>query len=82
MVHKALLHGSPAFHPRGATCIRGARLAEMVRWASRLCFACLGSALAETGSQEPLLRISVNLIQVDAVVTDSSGRQVTNLTAR
>src|SRR5579864_224630 len=37
------------------------------------------SALAQTGSQEPVLRITVNLIQVDAVVTDSSGHQVTNL---
>src|SRR5580658_7221955 len=53
----------------------------MVRWASRLCFACLLSAQAQTGGQEPVLRISVNLVQVDAVVTDSSGRQVTNLTA-
>ncbi len=54
----------------------------MVRWASGLCFACLiVSALAQTGSQEPVIRISVNLVQVDAVVTDSSGRQVTNLTA-
>ncbi len=30
-------------------------------------------------SQEPVLRITVNLVQVDAVVTDSSGHQVTNL---
>jgi VWFA-related protein len=32
-------------------------------------------------SQEPVLRITVNLVQVDAVVTDSSGHQVTNLSA-
>jgi hypothetical protein len=32
-------------------------------------------------SQEPELRITVNLVQVDAVVTDSSGHQVTNLGA-
>jgi VWFA-related protein len=34
-----------------------------------------------TPPPEPVIRISVNLVQVDAVVTDSSGRQVTNLTA-
>jgi VWFA-related protein len=33
-------------------------------------------------SQEPVLRITVNLVQVDAVVTDSSGHQVTNLGAQ
>jgi len=44
-------------------------------------------ALAQTNPapapppQEPVIRISVNLVQVDAVVTDSSGRQVTNLAA-
>jgi hypothetical protein len=56
--------------------------------------ACLGCltwsffrALAQTNhtpappTQEPVIRISVNLVQVDAVVTDSSGRRVTNLTA-
>jgi VWFA-related protein len=39
------------------------------------------SALAQTGTQEPVLRITVNLIQVDAVVTDAGGHQVTNLKA-
>ena len=29
----------------------------------------------------PVLRVTVNLVQVDAVVTDSKGKQVTNLTA-
>jgi len=32
-------------------------------------------------NQEPVLRITVNLVQVDAVVTDSSGRQVSSLGA-
>jgi VWFA-related protein len=32
-------------------------------------------------NQEPVLRITVNLVQVDAVVIDSSGHQVTNLGA-
>src|SRR5450755_4512666 len=32
-------------------------------------------------NQEPVLRITVKLVQVDAVVTDSSGHQVTNLGA-
>jgi len=32
-------------------------------------------------SQGPVLRITVNLVQVDAVVTDSKGRQVTDLKA-
>jgi VWFA-related protein len=44
-------------------------------------------ALAQQGggppvaAPEPVLRVSVNLVQVDAVVTDSHGQQVTNLTA-
>ncbi len=41
-------------------------------------------ALAQTNPTpppEPVIRIGVNLVQVDAVVADSSGRQVTNLTA-
>src|SRR5579884_3250779 len=47
-----------------------------------LCLACLCiAALAQTDSHEPVLRIDVNLVQVDAVVTDSRGRQVTNLSA-
>lgn len=51
-----------------------------LRW---LCFAGLfASALAQTGNQEqPILRMTVNLVQVDAVVTDSGGRQVSDLTA-
>jgi hypothetical protein len=31
--------------------------------------------------QEPLVRITVNLVQVEAVVTGSKGRPVSNLTA-
>ncbi len=31
--------------------------------------------------QEPVIRITVNLVQIDAVVTDSKGRHITNLTA-
>lgn len=34
-----------------------------------------------TASQEGVIRINVNLVQVDAVVTDSGGRPVTNLIA-
>ena len=57
--------------------------------AARLgCLVCaVFHVLAQTNPQpapttpEPVIRISVNLVQVDAVVTDSSGRQVTNLTA-
>lgn len=42
------------------------------------------SALAcagQTSSQDGVIRINVNLVQVDAVVTDSKGAPVTNLTA-
>src|SRR5579864_8946103 len=52
-----------------------------------LVFTALAPVLAQVNptppaaSREPVLRITVNLVQVDAVVTDSSGRQVTNLTA-
>jgi VWFA-related protein len=38
-----------------------------------------GSPPAEP--EEPIVRISINLVQVDAVVTDSGGHQITNLTA-
>jgi VWFA-related protein len=31
--------------------------------------------------QEPVIRITVNLVQIDAVVTDSKGRHITDLTA-
>jgi hypothetical protein len=43
-----------------------------------LCFAALFATLLAQ-NQEPALRITVNLVQVDAVVTDSRGHQVTNL---
>jgi VWFA-related protein len=44
----------------------------------------LTSALAcaaQTSSQDGVIRINVNLVQVDAVVTDGKGNPVTNLTA-
>jgi hypothetical protein len=54
----------------------------VVRCAQCLCFACLfASALAQTDSQQRVLRITTNLVQVDAVVTDPGGRQVSNLRA-
>lgn len=60
----------------------GATLVSVVRCAQCLCFACLfASALAQTGSQGPVLRITTNLVQIDAVVTDPEGRHVSNLTA-
>jgi len=40
------------------------------------------AALASPGQIEsPIIRVTVNLVQVDAVVTDSKGRQVTDLKA-
>jgi VWFA-related protein len=36
---------------------------------------------AQESADMPLLRVTVNLVQVDAVVTDSKGNQITNLTA-
>src|SRR6266478_583184 len=39
-------------------------------------------APAQESPDMPLLRVTVNLVQVDAVVTDSKGKQVTNLTAK
>jgi hypothetical protein len=60
----------------------GARWVSVVRCAQSACFACLfASALAQTDNQEPVLRITTNLVQVDAVVTDPGGRQVSNLRA-
>src|SRR5712671_2187333 len=38
-------------------------------------------APAQESPDMPVLRVTVNLVQVDAVVTDSKGKQVTNLTA-
>jgi len=38
-------------------------------------------APAQESLDMPVLRVTVNLVQVDAVVTDSKGKQVTNLTA-
>jgi hypothetical protein len=43
----------------------------------------LGLAMAQTPApQDMVLHIDVNLVQVDASVTDSHGRQVTDLQAR
>src|SRR5258707_10169205 len=38
-------------------------------------------APAQESPDMPVLRVTVNLVQVDAVVTDGKGKQVTNLTA-
>src|ERR1700732_256455 len=38
-------------------------------------------APAQESADQPLLRVTVNLVQVDAVVTDIKGNQITNLTA-
>jgi VWFA-related protein len=38
-------------------------------------------APAQESPDAPVLRVTVNLVQVDAVVTDSKGKQVTDLTA-
>src|SRR5260370_35970603 len=38
-------------------------------------------APAQESPDMPVLRVTVNLVQADAVVTDSKGKQVTNLTA-
>ena len=44
--------------------------------------ACLLEAQQPPASQEPVFRVTVNLVQIDAVVTDSKGRHVGNLTAK
>src|SRR6202047_1448013 len=38
-------------------------------------------APAQESADQPLLRVTVNLVQVDAVVTDIKGNQITDLTA-
>src|SRR5438067_219764 len=38
-------------------------------------------APAQESADQPLLRVTVNLVQVDAVVTDSKGNQITDLKA-
>src|SRR5580693_1972563 len=37
--------------------------------------------LEQTVGQDPVIRVTVDLVQVDAVVTDSQGRHVTGLKA-
>jgi hypothetical protein len=39
------------------------------------------SPAQQTPSPEGVIRINVNLVQVDAIVTDAKGKPVTNLTA-
>ena len=46
-----------------------------------LCTLSLQTAAQQTPDTPGVIRINVNLVQVDAVVTDSSGKPVTNLTA-
>src|SRR5262252_5292683 len=46
-----------------------------------LCGWTLVAAGRQTPSQEGVIRINVNLVQVDAIVTDSKGKPVTDLTA-
>src|SRR5467141_99363 len=41
----------------------------------------LATAIRADGQEEPVVRVSLELIQVDAVVTDRAGRYVTDLTA-
>lgn len=45
-----------------------------------LCFATVPYSAQQTPTPAGVIRIDVNLIQVDAVVTDSKGKAVTNLT--
>src|SRR4051794_37407330 len=57
------------------------------RWpATLLTFALLGvlttqSSPQQTPPQEGVIRINVNLVQVDAIVTDAKGKPVTDLSA-
>lgn len=46
-----------------------------------LCSLNTQSSAQEAASQEGVIRINVNLVQVDAMVTDAKGRPVTDLTA-
>src|SRR6266446_5700119 len=41
----------------------------------------LAASIRAGGQEEPVVRVSLELIQVDAVVTDGAGRYVTDLTA-
>jgi hypothetical protein len=55
------------------------------RWGSLLVFIVLlvtqSAAQQQTPTSEGVIRINVNLVQVDAVVTDNKGKPVTNLSA-
>ena len=54
-----------------------------IHWLSKTAIALLffASAPAQESADGPVLHVNVNLVQVDAVVTDSKGKQVTDLTA-
>lgn len=53
----------------------------MVLLMASLCALSTQSSAQESPSQEGVIRINVNLVQVDAIVTDSKGKPVTDLTA-
>src|SRR5258708_7484385 len=46
-----------------------------------VCILAEQSSAQQTPSPEGVIRINVNLVQVDAIVTDAKGKPVTNLTA-
>ena len=46
-----------------------------------LCALSTQSSAQETSPREGVIRINVDLVQVDAIVTDSKGKPVTDLTA-
>lgn len=62
--------------------MRTYRAIPLVVLAALTCSSTAGSAPRQASAQqEGVIRINVNLVQVDAVVTDSKGRPVTDLTA-
>src|SRR6478672_4291921 len=46
-----------------------------------LCALATRSSAQQTAAPEGVIRINVNLVQVDAIVTDAKGKPVTDLTA-
>ena len=61
--------------------MKNSNIAACIFISALACTLTIGAVARQTPSQEGVIRINVNLVQVDAVVTDSKGKPVTDLKA-